>query len=286
MASVTQIAFTRAHSVRAEPPASKRYPSSQAHPLWLPWRLRRWRICLQCGRPGFSPGVREIPGGGSGYPLQYSCLENPTDRGARQAAVHGLQRVGHDWAADTSTLIILRLQFFRRDPQASSSSPTRTHSDLLNQKLCRRIPVAGVLTSPPGDSDACSSLRTVALRHNGLSLHQCPGIFWVTDIKYDSGKILAAEYICLFNCMQNACQEGFREFFLRRRASFLLPALHPSLWRLYRLSIQAPILQAILKTPTPALFTWYWRIRQRNPEAGFLSLAGKTDRFHYICHRV
>ena len=31
-----------------------------------------------------------------GYPLQYSCLENPMDRGAWQATVCGTKRVGHD----------------------------------------------------------------------------------------------------------------------------------------------------------------------------------------------
>ena len=35
-----------------------------------------------------------IPGGGSGSPLQYSCLKNPTDRGAWQATVH---RVAKSW---------------------------------------------------------------------------------------------------------------------------------------------------------------------------------------------
>ena len=30
------------------------------------------------------------PGGGHGNPLQYSCLKNPTDRGAWQATVHGV----------------------------------------------------------------------------------------------------------------------------------------------------------------------------------------------------
>ena len=44
-----------------------------------------------------------IPGSGSssresGNPLQYSCLENPMDRGAWQATVHGIARVGHDLA--------------------------------------------------------------------------------------------------------------------------------------------------------------------------------------------
>ena len=37
------------------------------------------------------PGLGRSPGGGYGNPLQYSCLENPMDRGAIK-----LQRVGHD----------------------------------------------------------------------------------------------------------------------------------------------------------------------------------------------
>ena len=35
-----------------------------------------------------------IPGGGNGYPLQYSCLENSMDRGTWQATVH---RVTQSW---------------------------------------------------------------------------------------------------------------------------------------------------------------------------------------------
>ena len=31
---------------------------------------------------GSIPGLGRFPGVGSGYPLQYSCLENPLDRGA------------------------------------------------------------------------------------------------------------------------------------------------------------------------------------------------------------
>ena len=34
---------------------------------------------------------------GMAYPLQYSRLENPMDKGAWRATVHGLQRVGHNW---------------------------------------------------------------------------------------------------------------------------------------------------------------------------------------------
>ena len=41
------------------------------------WWLRRWTICLQCRRPRFDAWVVNIPWGGHGNPLQYSCLENP-----------------------------------------------------------------------------------------------------------------------------------------------------------------------------------------------------------------
>ena len=37
---------------------------------------------------GSTPGSGGFPGGGDGNPLQYSCLENPMDRGALRATVH------------------------------------------------------------------------------------------------------------------------------------------------------------------------------------------------------
>ena len=37
---------------------------------------------------GLIPGSGRPPGGGHGYPLQYSCLENPMDRAAWWATVH------------------------------------------------------------------------------------------------------------------------------------------------------------------------------------------------------
>ena len=50
---------------------------------------------------GSVPGLGRAPGGGNGSPLQYPRLENPMDRGAWRAAVHGatqsltrLKRVG------------------------------------------------------------------------------------------------------------------------------------------------------------------------------------------------
>ena len=43
---------------------------------------------------GLIPGSGRSPGGGRGNPLQYFCLENPLDRGAWWATVHG---VANSW---------------------------------------------------------------------------------------------------------------------------------------------------------------------------------------------
>ena len=45
------------------------------------------------GDEGSTPGSGRSPGGGNGTPLQYSCLGNPTDRGAWRATSVGSQRV-------------------------------------------------------------------------------------------------------------------------------------------------------------------------------------------------
>ena len=44
------------------------------------------------GDPGSIPGLGRSPGEGNGSPLQSSCLENPMDRGAWQAKVHGVAK--------------------------------------------------------------------------------------------------------------------------------------------------------------------------------------------------
>ena len=45
---------------------------------------------------GLTPGSERSPGGEQSNPLQYSCLENPMDGGARWLQSIGSQRVSHD----------------------------------------------------------------------------------------------------------------------------------------------------------------------------------------------
>ena len=49
--------------------------------------------CRRIKRRSFNPWVGRSPGGGHGNPLQYSCLENPMDRGAWWATVHGVAKI-------------------------------------------------------------------------------------------------------------------------------------------------------------------------------------------------
>ena len=48
------------------------------------------------GDPRLIPGSGRSPGEGNGNPLQYSCLENPTEGASGRLQSMGSQRVGHD----------------------------------------------------------------------------------------------------------------------------------------------------------------------------------------------
>ena len=52
-------------------------------------------MCIRYYR-GLISGPGRSPREGNGNPLQYSCLENPVNRGGWQDTVHGVARVGHD----------------------------------------------------------------------------------------------------------------------------------------------------------------------------------------------
>ena len=54
------------------------------------------------GDVGSIPGSERCPGEGNGNPLQHPCLENLKDRGTWWTAVHGVERVRHDWVTNTT----------------------------------------------------------------------------------------------------------------------------------------------------------------------------------------
>ena len=78
-----------------------------SHTRWLGFPCSSVRKASACNADlGSTPGSGRSPGERNGNPLQYSCLENPMDRGAWQVTVHGVAWVGHNWATkhrDTST---------------------------------------------------------------------------------------------------------------------------------------------------------------------------------------
>ena len=60
-------------------------------PKWLSGKESACQ-CRKRRRFGFNPWVGRSSGEGNGNPLQYSCLENPMDRGAGRATVHGVRK--------------------------------------------------------------------------------------------------------------------------------------------------------------------------------------------------
>ena len=75
---------------------SRTLAPSQIETLYLfstfPDGLGDKESACNAGDPGLIPGSRRSPGEGNGYPLQYSCLENSTDRGAWWAIAHELAK--------------------------------------------------------------------------------------------------------------------------------------------------------------------------------------------------
>ena len=61
------------------------------------------------GDAGLIPGLERSLREGNGNPLQYSCLGNPMGRGAWQATIHGVTKMGHNLATkqQQSTLVVL-----------------------------------------------------------------------------------------------------------------------------------------------------------------------------------
>ena len=75
-------------------PRSGRSGEGICYPLQYSWTSLVAQLIKTCkvGDLGLIPGLGRSPGEGSGYPLQYSGLENPMDKGVWQATVHGVAK--------------------------------------------------------------------------------------------------------------------------------------------------------------------------------------------------
>ena len=105
------------------------------------------------GDPGSIPGLGRSPGEGNGNPLQYSCLENPMDRGAWQATVHGVSKswtqlsdfTSLHFTSETANSPLRRQQFciqilVLNSPRISLCEPT---SAIQAKEDALRFPPAG-----------------------------------------------------------------------------------------------------------------------------------------------
>ena len=70
----------------------------------LPWwfSVKKKKSACNAGDAGSIPGSGWSPRERNDNIAQYSCLENPLDRGTWWATVHGIARVGHDWVTKTA----------------------------------------------------------------------------------------------------------------------------------------------------------------------------------------
>jgi len=109
---------------------------------WIPhlWCDDIWRwVCSSDGKesacntedPGSVPGLGGSSGEGNGNPLQYSCLENPMDRGAWRATVHEVAQ-SQTWLTNTT------LHYYR----VMRVEPLDEISDLIQKEKRPVVPLS------------------------------------------------------------------------------------------------------------------------------------------------
>ena len=81
------------------------------------------------------PGLGRSPGGGNGNPLQYSCLENPMDRGAWWATVH--------WTAKSRTQHTHRQTHTHTHRHTPIHTHTHTHTHTCWMEILSRKWILG-----------------------------------------------------------------------------------------------------------------------------------------------
>ena len=115
------------------------------------------------GDTGLIPGSGKSPGEGNGHPLQCSCPENPMDTRDWLATVIEMQRLGHDWVANTFILpcfsSIIRI--------CTNPGLSRWLSGKESTCQCRRqvdkSSIPGLGKSPGKEMATCSSILALKI---------------------------------------------------------------------------------------------------------------------------
>ena len=119
---------------------------------------------------GSIPRLGRVPGGGHGNPLQYSCLENPADRGAWRATDHSVCVLSHVRLFATPRTVacraLLSMEFSRQEYW--NGLPFPTPGNLPNPKIKPTSPVflvlaGGVFTTAPWEAQLWSNHHSVCL---------------------------------------------------------------------------------------------------------------------------
>ena len=146
---------------------------------------------VNAGDTGSIPGSRKSPGEGNGYPLQYTWLENATDRGAWQTTVHRVSKESnttvtkqqHKWTMTVKVLVVESCPTLCNPMDCSPPGPS-VHG-ILQARILEwvAIPFSGDLP------DSGIAPRSPTLQANSLP-SEPPGIINYTPIKLKINKQL------------------------------------------------------------------------------------------------
>ena len=155
------ISLLPAHSSRSNQSSSLKH-------FWthgLPWWLRRWRLCPQCGRLSFDPWLGKTPWRREWQPTRVLALRIPWIEEAGGLEFMGSQRVRHNWA--TNSIILCQTHTY-----------IHTRFSSVTTVLPKCMPLASLITISclqglPGGSAGTESACNVG---NCRNLGSIPGL--------------------------------------------------------------------------------------------------------------
>ena len=136
---------------------------------------------VNAGDPGSIPGWRRSPGEGNGNPFQYSCLENPTDRGAWWVTVHGVTKSRPQLSDEHFHLCVCKemaeLNFERQIKTVHKEKPGMAHTEhaqrpILHPSTQPSIPQSSPMAARAGGQDAVNPGQTASLPSLCLQSHK------------------------------------------------------------------------------------------------------------------